>query len=163
MLLGSEGYLLPEKVKFYVNENGFTAMKYGEDVYKRVKLLRSCPQTKPYEYVCVFDEENKEIGIIEKLEQLDKESLEVAKKELSDRYFCPEITEIVSVKDRAGRFFFDCKIGEYKKNFTVKDISRNVFNVNGVIRMVDVDGNRYIVRFDKISKKSKRLIEPYLY
>ena len=163
MSLGTEGYLETEKVKFYVNENGFTAMKIGEEEYKRVKLLRSCPQTKPYEYICVFDEENKEIGIIEDIGQLDENSREIAKKELEGRYFSPEITEIVSVKERAGRFFFDCKIGDYKKNFTVKDISRNVFTVNGLIRMVDVDGNRYILNFDKISKKSKRLIEPYLY
>ena len=40
MLLGSEGYLESEKVKFYVNENGFTAMNIGEEEEKGNQLVK---------------------------------------------------------------------------------------------------------------------------
>ena len=55
-------------------------------------------------------------------------------------------------------------IGDYKKNFTVKNLTKNVRYHGDGFDIIDVDGNRYrIDDYNAISKKSRRKIAPYLY
>jgi hypothetical protein len=131
----------------------------------RVKLSRSYPFSKPTEYICISDLEDKEIGILRDITELDNASLELAKEELETRYFCPTITEIKSIKEKMGHFYFETKIGVKDKNFTVKNITRNVrFAGEDTLLIFDMDGNRYIMpEFSKTDAKSQRLLEPYLY
>ena len=63
-----------------------------------------------------------------------------------------------------GHFYFDVMIGEHKKSFTVKDLSKSVRQNGGHVDITDMDGNRYrIPALSEISPKSRRMIEPYLY
>ena len=110
-----------------------------------------------------FAEKN-EIGIIEDISVFDEGQRELINNELSQRYFCPSITEIKSVTEKFGNFYFDVMIGDYKKNFTVKNLTKNVRYHGDGFDIIDVDGNRYrIDDYNAISKKSRRKIAPYLY
>ncbi len=159
------GILEPDKCRFYNNPNGFIAMECaGRDV-KRVKLARSLPYSEPFGYICVFDMEDNELGIIKSIDELDAESAQLAKNALENRYYCPEVTQIVSIKEKLGYFYFDVRIGAHKKVFAVKDVSRNIkqLDENRII-IFDVDGNRYYIsNIWDIDKSSRRKIEPYLY
>ena len=64
-----------------------------------------------------------------------------------------------------GYFYFDVKIGEYKKVFAVKDITKSIKMLDDqCIIITDVDGNRYLIgNVWAIDAKSRRRIEPYLY
>jgi len=159
------GLLDAAACSFYLNPNGFIALKLGEKDYKRVKLARSLPYTEPYGYICVFDADDNEIGIIKDAEELREDSRELVKASLESRYYCPEVTQIASIKEKMGYFYFDVSIGEHKKVFAVKDISRNIkqLDENRII-IFDVDGNRYYISdIWSIDKSSRRKIEPYLY
>ncbi|MBQ3048727.1 MAG: DUF1854 domain-containing protein [Oscillospiraceae bacterium] len=159
------GLLDPKECNFYVNPNGFTALQLGERNVKRVKLARTLPYSQPFSYICVFDTEDNEIGIIKDVDELAAESAALVKKELDNRYYCPQVTQIISIKEKLGYFYFDVMIGEHKKVFAVKDISRNIkqLDENRII-IFDVDGNRYyIADIWSIDKSSRRKIEPYLY
>ena len=159
------GLLVPEKCRLYINPNGFTAMEYDGREIKRVKLARSLPYSEPFGYVCVFDMEDNEIGIIKSVDELEEESAGVVRSALENRYYCPEVTQIVSIKEKLGYFYFDVRIGEHKKVFAVKDVSRNIkqLDENRII-IFDVDGNRYYISdIWSIDKSSRRKIEPYLY
>ena len=159
------GLLDPKKCEFYVNANGFTALRMGERDVKRVKLARTQPYSAPFSYICVFDSEDNEIGIIKEVDELSEQSAELVKKELENRYYCPQVTQIISIKEKLGYFYFDVMIGGHKKIFAVKDISRNIkqLDENRII-IFDVDGNRYyIADIWSIDKNSRRKIEPYLY
>lgn len=159
------GLLRPEQCRFYVNPNGFLAMQCGEREIKRVKLARSLPYSEPFGYICVFDMEDNEIGIIKDVSELDDESVKLVQNALENRYYCPEVTQIVSIKEKLGYFYFDVRIGEHKKVFAVKDVSRNIkqLDENRII-IFDVDGNRYYISdIWSIDKSSRRKIEPYLY
>ena len=157
-------YLQEDKITFEINENGFCTMKYKDDFYKRVLLLRACPQSFPFEYISVQEMNLNEIGIIEKLEKLDDKSREIAKKELEKRYFSPEITKFNEVKMRPGTTYIDCMFGNVRRNFVVKDVSHNIFYIkDDIARINDSEGNRYMFDFSKLPKKSKKLIEPLLY
>ena len=158
-------FLEPNKCKFSFNSNGFLVFSINGESKGRVKLTRSYPYSLTDEYICVHDIEDNEIGIIRDLKELDKDSLDSANKELHNRYYCPTVTAVKSIKERMGHFYFQTVVDGKEKNFTVRDITRNMrFASDDTLLIFDMDGNRYVIpEFEKTEPKSKRLLEPYLY
>ncbi len=158
-------FLNPRDCIFSFNDNGFLLMTLKGENAGRIKLIRTYPYSLTDEYICVHDMDDKEIGIIRNLNELDNASCESAKKELESRYYCPTVTAVKSVKERMGHFYFETVVDGREKNFTVRDITRNMrFSSGDTLLIFDMDGNRYIIpEFEKIEPKSKRLLEPYLY
>ena len=158
-------FLNPKDCVFSFNNNGFLVLTLESNPKGRVKLIRTYPYTLTDEYICVHDLEDKEIGIIRDLNDMDTASCENAKKELENRYYCPTVTSIKSVKERMGHFYFQTIVDGKEKSFTVRDITRNMRFANGdTLLIFDMDGNRYVIpNFEKTEPKSKRLLEPYLY
>lgn len=157
-------YLDAKDIRLTINENGFCAMNYREQEYKRVELLRAYPLSEPYKFICVEDMSGNEIGIIEDVSLLDEKSRESAMITLGRKYFTPEITKFIAIEMKPGTTYFDCEFGGRKKSFVVRDVSHNVFYISdNVARINDADGNRYVVDLDKLDKKSRKKIEPLLY
>lgn len=157
--------LQPEACKFSFNDNGFLMFCLNGEQKGRVKLVRSYPYSLENEYICVHTLDDKELGIIRDLNELDEVSCESACKELKNRYFCPTVTTVKSVKERMGNFYFETIIDGSKKSFTVRDITKNLrFAGENTLLIFDMDGNRYVIPdFQSIEEKSRRLLEPYLY
>ena len=158
-------FLKPENCVFSFNDNGFLIMTLDGELKGRVKLIRTYPYSLTDEYICVHDLDDNEIGIIRDLKELDTNSKESAEKELKNRYYCPTVTAVKSVKERMGHFYFQTVVDGKEKNFTVRDITRNMrFASDDTLLIFDMDGNRYMIpEVEKIESKSKRLLEPYLY
>ena len=158
-------YLDPQKCSFSFNDNGFLVFTSDGNAMGRVKLIRTYPYTLTDEYICVHDLDDNELGIIRDLSQLDEVSADNARKELNNRYYCPTISAVKSVKERMGNFYFETTIDERPKSFTVRDITKNMrFAGDNTLLIFDMDGNRYVIpNFEGIEEKSKRLLEPYLY
>ena len=154
-----------DKAEFYMSGNGFLGLKYLGNDYKRVILSRILPLNNPDEFISVTDTENKEIGIIQSIKELDSLQAEIVGNELAKRYYCPEILKITSVKEKMGYVYFDVNIKGKSRNFAVKDVSRNIRQLNDQrIIIFDVDGNRYLIEdAAAMDKKSLRLLEPYLF
>jgi len=160
------------KVEFYVAESGFTGLKYGEEDHKHVTLKRALPVGQPMEYISVADKENKEIGILKSVDDLNKDQYEIVVNELNKRYYCPEVLEVKSVKDKLGYVYMEFIISTsnrtdetYKKSCAVKDVNKNIRMLSEKSLIIfDVDGNRYIINdLSAIDKNSIRKLEPYLF
>ena len=157
-------YMNAKDISLTINENGFCSMKYQAQEYKRVELIRAYPLSEPNKFICVEDMSGNEIGIIEDISLLDENSREAAKLILGRKYFTPDITRFIEIEMKPGTTYFDCEFGDRKKSFVVKDVSHNVFYISEKIaRINDADGNRYVVDFDKLDKKSRKKVEPLLY
>ncbi len=157
-------YVSPESCVFSVAENGFLSAVINGTEYKRVILSRCLPLNFPDDYICITDVDKNEVGIIEHISSFSAEQQSFINKELSERYFCPVISSIESIKEKMGHFYFNVTIGERKKAFTVKDISKSIRQHGDAIDLTDIDGNRFrIIDFDSIPSKSRRILEPYLY
>lgn len=158
-------FLNPDECDFSFNNNGFLLFSHKGEGKGRVKLIRTYPYSLTDEYICVHDLEDNELGIILNLNELTESAAAAAKKELENRYYCPTVTAVKSIKERMGHFYFETIIDGKEKSFTVRDITRNLRHASdGVLLIFDMDGNRYIIPdFEKIESKSKRLLEPYLY
>ncbi len=157
-------YVSPESCVFSKNANGFLAADINGKEYKRIILTRSLPLNFPFDYICISDIEKNEIGIIEHASDFSKEQQELINYELDQRYYCPVITKIESIKEKMGNFYFDVMIGDFKKSFAVRDISKSIRQHGNAIDLIDIDGNRFrIMNFAEIPSKSRRKLEPYLY
>lgn len=163
--LDDVGMLNASGLSFYRNPNGFLAMKKDGQDFKRVKLTRVLPFSDPQRYVAVSDYEGNEIGIIKDVAGLSPENAELVQAELGARYYCPTISKVISIREKMGHFYFDVRIGEHKKVFAIRDITKSIkqLDENSII-ISDVDGNRYLIPdIWAVDGKSRRKLEPYLY
>ena len=164
------GIIDVNQARFYASEGGFPGLKYKGEDYKHVVLRRIMPMQEPFNYISVADPDNKEIGILKAVDELDARQKQIVIAELDNRYYSPEVIEVISVQDKLGYVYMELRLKnkqgkEYVKNCAVKDVSRNIrmLGDNGCI-IFDVDGNRYIVsELSKIGKKSLRKLDAYLF
>ncbi|HEX3026789.1 MAG TPA: DUF1854 domain-containing protein [Clostridia bacterium] len=124
------GLLDLTKAEFFVTPGGFTGLKYGDKEYSRITLRRALPIGHPMEYISVADKDNKEIGMIRSVLDLSEQPRRIVVNELENRYYCPVVQEVKSVKDNLGYVYFELVLGHddetYEKNCAIKDVNKNI-------------------------------------
>lgn len=163
------GIINLQDAEFYITPGGFTGLKYAGKDYNRITLRRALPVGNPYEYISVADKDNKEIGMIRSLSELSEKQYEIVMAELENRYYCPTVYGIKSVKDKLGYVYMELIIGRddkrYSKNCAIKDVNKNIRMLDDDRLVIfDVDGNRYIIQsLTRLDKKSLKKLEAYLF
>ena len=150
---------------FYRNAQGFLALRTNDKDHPRVQVRRALPFTEPGRYVCVTDMDDNELALIEDIAQLSEPQRELIGEELDLRYYYPVVTDIKSIKEKMGTYYFTVMIGGHEKSAAVKDISKNLRQLGGGrVVLTDVDGNRFLIP-DVYALKGKvlRRLEAYLY
>lgn len=154
-----------DQLRFFRNTQGFLALELNGETHPRVQVRRALPFTEPERYVCVTDMDDNELALIENIEQLSDHQREFVCEELDLRYYYPVVTDIKSIKEKLGTYYFAVLIGEHEKSAAVKDIGKNLRQLGGgCIVLTDIDGNRFLIP-DVFVLKSKvlRRLEAYLY
>jgi len=164
------GILDLKETKFYATQGGFAGLKYKGEDYKHIILRRIMPLQQPMSYISVADTENKEIGILKAVSDLPQDQQKIVINELDNRYYSPEVLEVVSVQDKLGYVYMEMHLKnkqgkEYKKNCAVKDVSRNIRMLSDTsVIIFDVDGNRYIISdIARLNRQSMRKLDAYLF
>ncbi|MDF2685888.1 MAG: hypothetical protein K0S55_1069 [Clostridia bacterium] len=166
-ILSNINMIDPKLAAFTKVTGGYLTFNYNNIEYKKVKLSRALPYKAPDNYICITDKDGKEIGIIKNIVDFDKEQVELINNELGRLYYSPVITRIVSAKDKMGYLFFDVMTTAGKREFALRDASRNIKYVDPenktAVQILDVDGNRYLIEnFDKLDQASCKKIEAFL-
>ena len=164
------GFLDIKEAAFFSTEGGFTGLRYKGEEYKHIVLRRTMPIKEPMKYISVADHENKEIAIIASVDELPEKDKEIVMRELDNRYYSPEIIDIISVQDKLGYVYISMRLKnkqgkEYDKSCAIKDVTRNIRMIgdNSVI-IFDVDGNRYVSSdLKNMNKASLRRLDSYLF
>ena len=159
-------FLTKENAKFARTEGGFVSLKFGEKEYSRVGVYLTFPLTEPEEYISIRepDEKAKEIGIIEKLSQLDKDQQEMIREQIKLRYFMPTITKVLDIKDEYGYAYWNVVTSFGACRFTTRMSGDAVVNL-GESRMLatDIDGNRYeIPDFYQLSVAERKKLDLFI-
>ncbi len=157
----------PASAVFSPEQGGYISLNYNGTEYKKVKLNRALPYRSPNEYICVSDKDGKEIGIIKDLRQLSDEQRTIVDQELNKLYYSPAITRILSAKDSMGYMYFEVETNVGKRDFAVRDASKNIKFIDPMLRNAvqinDVDGNRYLIEdYAKLDSSSSKKIEAFL-
>jgi hypothetical protein len=121
---------------------GYVSLELGEKKYPRVHFYRAFPATEPAAFVCIRDDEGKEIGILDSLEGLGPEAAALVRGELERRYYTPTIQRVLSLKEEFGYTYWEVDFGN--RRFTVQSSGNNALQREGPsVILVDVDGNRF--------------------
>ncbi|HAN21565.1 MAG: hypothetical protein A2Y15_09560 [Clostridiales bacterium GWF2_36_10] len=176
-------YFNSENAKIYRTKSGFAAMKAFMPPIKkddlseenhdntpdwqdlgRVYFHRMFPFDSPDEFISVLDKDGKEYGVIRNLIDFSGEDAEIISETLYRKYLCPEITKILSLKERLGYSYWEVETDKGRMNFSMHDTFRNIARVSDTrLVLSDVDGNRFSVKDTlALDRKSYRKIELYL-
>ena len=142
------------------NENGEEETKE----YDRVFLHRAFPFDHPEDYISVQDADKNEIGMISSLSIFPEESGALLRAELARKYYAPQISAILSLRDRYGYAYLSAASDAGEITFTLRDAARSILKVDEKrVVITDIDGNRYeIPDVEKLDRKSFKKIELYL-
>ncbi len=131
--------------------------------YTNVEAIRSFPLTDSNKYISLLDSEEKEIGIIQDIKQLPRESEKVLISELQKRYFLPKITKIHSLDGEFGVTQWVVETNRGPVTFGMRTRYDVVSLENGRVLIKDADGNRYeIENYHRLDPDSMALLETQL-
>ena len=137
-------YLEAASLRFALTPGGYVSLEMGEKKHPRVHFYRAFPATEPAAYVCIRDDEGKEIGILESLEGLGPEAAALVRGELERRYYTPVIQTVLSLKEEFGYTYWEVQTDFGNRRFTVQSSGNNALEREGSsVILVDVDGNRF--------------------
>ncbi len=159
-------YLNKDNAVFERTEGGFVSVRIGEEFYPRVQVVRMFPFSDPDQYISIRtpDEHSKEIGIIEHMKQVSKETAEMLREQLALRYFTPIITKIINIKDEYGYAYFDVVTDRGACRFTINMGGHSVVHLSETrILISDIDENRFeIPDVTKLTTKELKKLDLFL-
>lgn len=138
--------LTKENARFTRTSGGFAALDFNGTHYDRIYVYCTFPLTDMEQYISIREanDKAKEIGIIEKLIDLDKEQADILKEQLAMRYYMPKIQKLLDIKDEYGYAYFEVLTDFGSCRFTIHMNSGSVVPITETrIIITDLDGNRY--------------------
>ncbi len=131
--------------------------------HANVEAVRSFPLTDSNKYITLLDSEGGEIGIIQDIKHLPRESAETLVSELQKRYFMPKITKIHELEGEFGVTRWVVETNRGPVTFGMRTRYDVVSLENGRVLIKDADGNRYeIENYHHLDPESIVLLETQL-
>jgi len=160
-------YLEPSQVRVFRTENGQVRTTIGDErSIIAPRFLRACPLRDPDRYISIreADPNGKEVGLLHRWRQLDRESRELVQAELDRRYLYPVLRRIVSSKHVFGVTICVFETDRGVREVTLRDIRDNVIYLGSSrILITDAEGNRYdIPDVDALDATSRALLTQIL-
>lgn len=167
--------LTPKNAWFSASAGGLISLKVinaegEEEFFERVVLRRSFPVTSPDEFISVREPDTRkkgrgaEIGMIRNIHDFDKTTVDLLNAELELRYFTPEITKIVSAKEKFGYNYWDAETTAGKVSIVLNNPFGNIRVLEDHrIFISDMDGNCFLIPDPKkLDRQSYKYIEIYI-
>ncbi len=132
--------------EFKRTAGGFVSLKFGDEEYSRVHVVRMFPFTDPAHYISIRtpDENSKEIGIIKDLNDVSADVRKMLEEQMNLRYFTPIIKKIINIRDEYGYAYFDVVTDRGACRFTINMGGGSVVHLSETrILISDIDENRF--------------------
>lgn len=159
-------YIRKDNAEFKRTDGGFVSVRIGEEFYPRVQVVRMFPFSDPEKYISIRtpDEHSKEIGIIEDMKDVTKETAQMLTEQLNLRYFTPIIKKIVNIKEEYGYAYFEVVTDRGACRFTINMGGHAVVHLSETrILISDIDENRFeIPDIMKLSAKELKKLDLFL-
>lgn len=139
-------YLNDENAKFERTGTGFLSLKVGEEFYPRVQVVRMFPFSDKNQFISIrtAEERSKEIGIVENIATVSRETAEMLEEQLTLHYFTPVIKKINKIKDEYGFAYWNVVTEHGECNFTIRMGGNSVIHLSDTrILIMDIDENRF--------------------
>lgn len=154
-------YLTPANTAFAITEGQMLSANVEGAEHPAVYIHCSFPHTDRRIYLSIRTIDNKEIGMIRSLDDFPAETVKILEEQVHIRYFAPEITKVVSVKEEFGYAYWEAETTAGYCRFTVRGGGGNTKLITASRLLVnDVDGNRFVIPdLNGLSDKEYRMVE----
>ncbi|RAP77323.1 DUF1854 domain-containing protein [Paenibacillus montanisoli] len=154
-------YLTVSNATFKKTEGQMLSVKVDGEEHPAVYVHCSFPHTNRSIYLSIRTIENKEIGMIRSLDEFPAETAQFLEEQVSIRYFAPEITRVVSVKEEFGYAYWEAETTAGLCRFTVRGGGGHTKLVTANRLLInDVDGNRFVIPdLTRLTDKEYRMVE----
>ena len=163
-------FIKPTDITFSLGDSGQLdcALASG-DTHEDVHCVALFPLSNPDHYITVVvkkDKEPGEIGILLDLGELGRDQRALVRNAVAQRYFLPEITEIVHVMSKDGLYEWDVVTDRGPKQFDSASSSKSdsvSVTEQGIIIVTDLEKCRYKISDpDALSALSRRYLDKVL-
>ena len=159
-------YINKDNAEFKRTDGGCVSVGIGEVFYPRVQVVRMIPFSDTQKYISIRtpDEHSKEIGIIEDMKNVTKETAQMLTEQLNLRYFTPIIKKIVNIKEEYGYAYFEVVTDRGACRFTINMGGHAVVHLSETrILISDIDENRFeIPDIMQLSTKELKKLDLFL-
>ncbi|WP_308639805.1 DUF1854 domain-containing protein [Paenibacillus silvisoli] len=154
-------YLTPSNAAFTKSDGGMLDVKVDGEEHKAVYAHCSFPHTNRSIYVSIRNLDNKELGMIRTLDEFPPDTKQLLEEQVRIRYFSPEITKVVRVKEEFGYAYWEAETTAGLCRFTVRSGGGNTKLITTTrLLITDVDGNRFVIPdLGSLSDKEYRMVE----
>ncbi len=153
----------PKQIRFSLDEfRELTMEQNGEQ--KNVRPLRAFPLSAEENFIVLKDDNEKEIGTIRRIEDLEPHSQSVLRAELERAYFTPRILQINALEEDFHVPRWDVTTDRGPRVFEIRSSRRDIRVLSaGRVLIRDADGNRYeIPDYRSLDPASRSLVETLL-
>lgn len=158
--------LKPENASFIGTPGGFMTLTLEGEDKGMVNIIRTFPFTAENEFLSVrtADDKQRELGIIENINDFDEATVKLIKDQLDIRYFMPEILKIYSVKEEYGHTYWWVLTDKGECRFTSPSGSASsVMRKENRVIIRDSDQNRYEIKdLTRLTAKEMKKLDLYL-
>ena len=141
----------PRSLRMFVGE---------ERCYMEVHVRLADPLYAPDRYFSVVDSRDREICLVDSLDDLDPDSRRVVEAELGQFYTVPQITHVNSLSLKQGPLYWEVETNWGPREFVMHWGADTVMKLpDGRLRLSDVDGNRFdIAPEEKLDEESRKRV-----
>ena len=134
-------------------------------VYEDLEPRRLFPYTNHTMYITLLDKNERELGFVRDLKELDEESEEALVECFAEYYMIPKILRVIDCKEEAGALKWEVDTDRGAVTFTIKNRHSDIKHIDGSERIIirDSNDNRYeISNVEALDTHSKRRLFSYL-
>jgi hypothetical protein len=158
---GNDRILNPSEIRIARDPfGGLTLFRAGQESASGLKPVRAFPLTAPDRYISLVDRENREVGVIRDLHELDSSSKRVLQEELELAYLMPKILQIRSVVSVHGMTTWELETDRGPRTIYVRERT-DIRRLRGRrVVMTDTTGMKYeIPDWRALDLRSQELLE----
>jgi hypothetical protein len=142
---GDQG-LDPQQVRLWRTENGQLVVHLNGEQHTDLRVRLAFPLEATEEFVGLFAADGTELGMLERVQDLDADSRAVLRAELDKVYFRPRVTAVGRLVEEQGVLRGEILTTSGPRQIEIRGWRENVRLLSRDRAMIeDVDGNRYLV------------------
>ena len=140
-------------------------IKKDGSVIEDLEPRRLFPFTNPNMYITLLDKNEKEIGFVRTLSELDEHSAKALEECFAEYYMIPKILRLLESEDKFGTLKWKVETDRGIVTFNIKNRHSDIKRLYPTNRIIirDSNDNRYEIQdFTKMDKHSAHLLFSYL-
>ena len=139
-------------------------MKDGT-VHEDLEPRRLFPFTNPDMYITLLNKDEREVGFVRDLKELDGESVKALEACFAEYYMIPRITKVISCEEKFGSIKWEVETDRGPVKFRIRSRHSDIKKLYGSNRVIvrDSNDNRYeIPDYTALDAHSIRMLFSYL-